>query len=165
MKILFSFTLLLGIFFIPAIAHGATEFISTIQQTGGDYSTLSSWEGAVQTTLASSTTRVYSGTGVGELSVNDVVEWFSGTYQNATGTVVATTSSQILLRLVADSAATVASGDEWRLASSTSNMFTVSGTGDELGVRGGGDESRRYGLYQRSWDLHRFKRPHRNPRD
>ena len=121
-----------------------TEFISTIMQTGngGDYQTLSGWEAALaptgQTTdLTATTTRVFSGTGTGELSGDNTVELFrSNTYQYITAQVIATTSTQILVDNVLgiyDDGLVLQTGDQWRLASSSDNMFTVSGTGSELG--------------------------------
>ena len=119
-----------------------TEFVSTIMQSGGDYSGLSAWETALaptgQTTdLTATTTRVFSGTGTGELSGDNTVELFrNNSYQYITAQVIATTSTQILVDNVLgiyDDGLTLQTGDEWRLASSSNNMFTVSGTGSELG--------------------------------
>ena len=40
--------------------RAATEFVSTILESGGDYNTLYSWEGAINTDLTVSSTKVYS---------------------------------------------------------------------------------------------------------
>jgi len=99
----YLFLTILSLFiFIPTVVQGATEFISTIQQTGGDYSTLSSWEAAVQSDLTATTTRVFSGTGTGQLSNGDTVTCTSAGIHN----------------------------DTWE---NGSNIWTVSGTGSELG--------------------------------
>jgi len=131
MKYLFL-TILSLFIFIPSIAHGATEFISTIQQTGGDYSTLSSWEAAVQSDLTATTTRVFSGTGTGQLSNGDTVTCVSGGAHNGiTARVVATTTTQILLDNATSSEDVILSdGDTWE---NGVNVWTVSGTGSELG--------------------------------
>ena len=50
----------LGTFFIAQKSNAATEFVSSIMQSGGDYSTLASWESAINTDLTVSSTKVYS---------------------------------------------------------------------------------------------------------
>ncbi|MCG2690894.1 hypothetical protein L6249_02390 [Candidatus Parcubacteria bacterium] len=115
-------------------ASAATEFISTIRATGGDYSMLSTWEAAVQSNLTASTTVVYSGTGAGGLPAGTVLELFrGGIYQNITASTTATTTTQILVNSFSGSYKVLQDGDEWRVASSTANMWTVSGTGAQLG--------------------------------
>lgn len=95
-KILFLSSLLFIFFVLPFQAKAVTEFVSSIQQSGGDYSTLTSWEASIQSDIATSSARVYSGTGTGSLSQGNVLELFrGGTYQNATSSLVATTSNQI----------------------------------------------------------------------
>ncbi len=112
----------------------ATEFISTIRASGGDYSLLSTWEAAVQSNLTASTTVVYSGTGTGGISAGATVELFrAGVYQNITALKVATTSDQLLIQTFTGAYKVLQDGDQWRVASSTDNMWTVSGTGAQLG--------------------------------
>jgi hypothetical protein len=81
--------------------EGTVEFSPTVMQSGGDYSTLSSWEAGVQTDLTASTTRVFSHGGItGIIPDNATVV---GQTSHATGTVVHVTasSSQILLENIA----------------------------------------------------------------
>ncbi|MBU4129116.1 DUF2341 domain-containing protein, partial [bacterium] len=118
----------------------STEFISKIRAygNGGDYDKLSVWEGIVQTDLTATTTRVFSGSLTGTLSYDDTVELFrSGTYLNITASVIATsTGGQMLVDGIAGANYDLVaqSGDQWRLASSTDNMWTITGTtGNELG--------------------------------
>ncbi|GEM_PF-1276901 len=74
------------------------EFISTIRASGGDYSSLSSWETAVQTDLTASTTRVFSHLGIiGTIVDGDAV---TGATSGATASVVHTTTDQILLETI-----------------------------------------------------------------
>jgi len=119
-------------------AHATTEFVSSIQESGGDYSSLFAWEADVQTDLTHSGTAVYSGSITGTLTDGVTLELFrGGTYQNATSTLVATTSTQLLVEnysgLVGGESYVLTDGDQWRIASSSLNMFTVSGTGTQLG--------------------------------
>ncbi len=136
-KTLISTLVLINLFtfglFVDKV-DAVTEFTSSIKESGGDYSSLFDWEVAVQTDLTANTTRVFSGSVTGTLTGNDVLELFrGGVYQSITGSLVATSSTQILLDGVSSASLTVQDGDQWRLASSTSNMFSMSGTGDELG--------------------------------
>ncbi|MCK5416696.1 hypothetical protein KAI92_04680, partial [Candidatus Parcubacteria bacterium] len=121
--------------------EAATEFVSTIMESGGDYDSLFDWEAEVNSDLMASGTLVYSGSITGSLANgNSVTLYRSGVVQNVIGTVVATTSSQILLEniIVETSIYSVSSsqiaqnGDEWRV--DASNLWTVSGTGDQLGA-------------------------------
>lgn len=114
---------------LPVVA-----FTSSIQESGGDYSTLNSWESTIQCDLTASTTRAYSGTGTGELSGNDVLTLYRASVaQNVTSTLIATTSDQILVDgLTGTTTYAVQSGDEWK--KDASNYFTVSGSGNDLGA-------------------------------
>jgi hypothetical protein len=85
------------------------EFISTICENtsaGGDcltdmdYNTLGGtggWESSVECDLTATSTRVFSGTITGNLSNNNIITLYRGAESIATGTVVATTSDQILV--------------------------------------------------------------------
>ncbi|MFA4941286.1 MAG: hypothetical protein WC582_01650 [Patescibacteria group bacterium] len=126
----------LATFFVIKPVNAATEFVSAIQQSGGDYASLASWQTAVASDLTASTTVVYSGAVTGTLTKGNVLELFrGGVYQNATSTLVAKTSTQALVRDYYNGGASIVlqSGDQWRVASSTSNMFTISGSGLGLG--------------------------------
>jgi hypothetical protein len=120
------------IIFIAAVllcgkeARAATEFVSTIRATGGDYSMLSTWEAAVQSNLTASTTVVYSGTGTGGLPAGAVLELFrAGVYQNITASTTATTTTQILVNSFSGAYKVLQDGDEWRVASSTDDTGTA----------------------------------------
>ncbi len=116
--------------------EAATEFVSSVMQSGGDYSSLSAWEAAVDVDLTASGTVVYSGTLTGNLNADATTTLYrSGVSQNISGYVVATTTAQILLRGVETrhaSSLPVANGDQWRV--DASNYFTVTGSGDDLGA-------------------------------
>ncbi len=74
------------------------EFICTIRAAGGDYTTLSAWQAAVNTNLATSTTKVFAHTGlVGFIPDNSAV---SGATSGASGTVIHVTATQILIKFI-----------------------------------------------------------------
>ncbi len=120
------------------------EYVSTICENtaaGGDcadmdYSDLADWEDAVEADIASSATRIFSGSGVGELSENDSVSlyWGGATDSGIAGTVVATTSDQIMVDWIAGTTSPVIAhaSDTWR--KDASNYWTITGTGDALGA-------------------------------
>ena len=116
-----------------------TEFVSRIRAAGdaGEFTKLSTWESEVDCNLTATTTRVFSGTATGAITSGNTLEWFSNNiYQNVTATLVSTSSTQILLKNITgvNYDLVMQSGDQWRLASSTLNMWEVSGTtGNELG--------------------------------
>ncbi|MCK4553438.1 DUF2341 domain-containing protein, partial [Candidatus Parcubacteria bacterium] len=116
-----------------------TEFVSRIRAAGdaGEFTKLSTWEDEVECDLTATTTRVFSGSATGAIVHGNTLEWFSNNiYQNVTATLVSTSSTQILLKDItgANYDLVIQSGDQWRLASSTDNMWEVSGaTGNELG--------------------------------
>ncbi|MFA4873676.1 MAG: hypothetical protein WC659_07170, partial [Patescibacteria group bacterium] len=120
-----------------------TEFVSTICESttagGGcanrSYATLSSWESAVDSDLTASGTRIFSGTASGTLVAGNSVTLYRGaTSTGITGTIVATTTSQILLQNIAGttSPVNVASGTVWQIT--TANTWRNSGTADQLGA-------------------------------
>ncbi len=124
------------------------EFVSTICETPGsggdcgnmDYSHLGgtgNWEDKVESDLTAAATRVFSGTGTGELDEDDTVElyWGGATDSGIDATVVATTvAGQILVDGVTGTTSPVVahSSDTWR--KDASNYWTISGTGDDLGA-------------------------------
>ncbi|MBU4332311.1 hypothetical protein KKD20_04275 [Patescibacteria group bacterium] len=121
---------IISCFFAVQNVSAATEFVSTIRATGGDYSMLSTWEAAVQSDLTASTTVVYSGTGAGGLPTGTVLELFrGGVYQDITASTTATTTTQILVNSFSGNYKVLQDGDQWRKASSTANMWTVSSAG------------------------------------
>ena len=106
----------------------AAEFVCTIAQSGGDYSSLSSWEAAIECDLTASSTRVYGGTKTGTISDGASVTLYrDGVSQGVTAEVKHATDDQILLVSVSDPSAPQ-SGDQWRVDSS--NYFTISDSGD-----------------------------------
>ncbi len=119
--------------------EAATEFVSTIMETGGDYNSLSTWEADVNTNLIASNTLAYSGAITGSITDGAVLTLYrGGNSQNIFAIAVATTTNQIL---IANASTTdynnftsfiAQSGDEWRV--DASNFWTVSGSGDQLGA-------------------------------
>jgi len=114
-----------------------TPFIATIMESGGDYSSLSDWEDAVECDLTATTTRVYSGSLAGSLAENASVTLAdsSGTpYTPAiTGTVVAhTANGQILIDNI-DGSDTLQASNNDRWEADDSNYWTVSGSNYDLG--------------------------------
>ena len=78
--------------------EGTVEFVSTVMQSGGNFSTLSSWEDAIDSDLVADTTRVFSHGGItGTIVGGNTV---TGLTSGATATVVYSTSTQILLHTV-----------------------------------------------------------------
>lgn len=99
------------------------EFISTIRATGGDYTTLSGWESAIQSDLTAATTKVFSHSGItGTIADNSSV---TGATSGATGTAVHTTSTQILIKSISG---TFQSGEQIRV--DVSNYVTSSDAGN-----------------------------------
>jgi len=120
-----------------------TEFVSTICEStsaGGDcanrsYVTLSAWESAVDSNLTASSTRIFSGTASGTLASGNTVTLYNGaTSTGITGTIVATTTSQILIQNITGttSPVNVASGTAWQVTAA--NTWKNSGTADQLGA-------------------------------
>jgi len=108
-------------------AHAATEFVSTIQESGGDYTGLQDWETAMSNAnpldLTSATTTVFAHGGItGSISDNTAV---TGDSSGATGTAVHATASQVLIR---DIVGTFTSGEQVEVDGS--NYVTISNAGD-----------------------------------
>ncbi len=98
------------------------EFISTIRATGGDYSSLSSWESANQTDLTATTTKVFSHGGItGTIADTDTI---TGSTSGATANVVHATTTQILLESISG---TFQSGEQVQV--DASNLVTISDAG------------------------------------
>ena len=78
--------------------EASIEFDPTVMESGGDYSSLASWETGLKTDLTADTTRVFSHGGItGAIADNDTV---TGQTSGATATVVHATSSEILLESI-----------------------------------------------------------------
>jgi len=100
------------------------EFICTIRAAGGDYSTLSAWEAAVQTDLTAATTKVFSHSGlVGIIPDASTVE---GLTSGATGTAIHVTDTQILIE---DITGTFQSGEQVRIDGSNYVVIRDAGYG------------------------------------
>jgi hypothetical protein len=129
-KIIF---ILLIFFFLPSVAHAATEFVSIVD-TGGasdsDYSSLSTWETAIGTNLTAPSTIVFSGivSGTAPADGTSVILYRSGASVGVGATVVHTakTGTQILLKNVSNPSYGFTNGDEWRI--DASNLFTINAT-------------------------------------
>jgi len=118
-----SLSILLGIFFIFSKSFAATEFVSTIMESGGDYNTLFSWEAAINTDLTVSSTKVYSASSTtGTVSDGATVTGSVSTTTKAKVLHNATSSSQVLvenLRKIITGTSTF---------STSSNIVTGAGT-------------------------------------
>ncbi len=100
------------------------EFISTIRASGGDYTTLSTWEAAVNCDLTASSTKVFSHSGItGTMPDNSSV---SGATSGATATLVHATNSQILLKNISG---TFQSGEQVQIDSSNYVVISDNGYG------------------------------------
>jgi len=98
------------------------EFISTIRATGGDYTTLSAWESAVNCDLTVATTKVFSHSGItGAMPDNSTV---TGLTSGVTGTMAHTTATQILIKSITG---TFQSGEQVQIDGS--NYVTISDDG------------------------------------
>ncbi len=103
----------------------ATEFICSIRSSGGDYSTLTLWEAAIQADLTSANTLVFSHSGiVGTVGDGATV---TGSSSGATGTVYHATSSQIMVNVTSG---TFVSGEQMQV--DTSNYVTLTDSGDSV---------------------------------
>ena len=112
--------------------EGSVEMNATVMQTGGDYSSLSSWETGMQTNLVTNTTMLYGGTATSSISDNaSLYLCRSGVFQNVTGTAVHFRSNQALVELIS-SPAFPATGDIWYTNNTcnSSNYFTLSDAGN-----------------------------------
>ena len=77
-------------------AKAATEFICTIKNTGGDYSSLNDWQTSNQCDLTSAQTKVFYHQGITG-TIGDGVT-VTGLTSSATGTATHVTSNQILIK-------------------------------------------------------------------
>lgn len=76
----------------------ATEFVCTIESSGGDYTTLTAWEAANQCDLTAATTKVFGHGGItGTIPDGSAVE---GQDSGATGTATHVTATQILIHTI-----------------------------------------------------------------
>jgi len=124
--LLISLFILFGIFFIFSKSFAATEFVSSIMQSGGEYSSLNSWNTAMASgtiDLTTSTTKVLSHSGiVGTIADGSTI---NGVTSNATGTVVHVTATQILLKNIIG---TFQSGEQLRRITGNYVTSTDAGT-------------------------------------
>lgn len=98
----------------------ATEFVCSIKEAGGDYSTLSDWETPLQSDLTSADNKVFAHGGIaGSISDGDSVSCSSGS-----GTVYHATSTQVYLHV---DSGTIDAGDTLEGALGS---VTVSDAGD-----------------------------------
>ena len=108
--------------------YGVPRFVCTIKESGGDYSSLSAWEDAIECDLTSAATKAYSGSKTGTVSDGDSVTLYrDGSSQGVTATCLHATSSQILVKDISNTSFSFQSGDQWRVDSS--NYFQISDTG------------------------------------
>ncbi|MEM4720542.1 MAG: hypothetical protein QXT73_00595 [Candidatus Methanomethylicaceae archaeon] len=109
-----------------------TEFVCKIRESGGDYSSLASWEDAIDCDLTASSTKVFSGSKTGTISDGASVTLYrGGVSQGVTAIVLhVTISGQIGLISISNPSFSFQSGDEWRVDSS--NYFTISNSGDSI---------------------------------
>ena len=125
-KILLGLLFIMAVFFPVFKIQAATEFITTIKQSGGNFSTLSSWESTLSTAnldLTLATTKVFSHAGItGSISASSTV---TGLTSGATGGAVYTTNSQILIKNIIG---TFQAGEQVRVDGS--NYVTISDAGD-----------------------------------
>jgi len=100
------------------------EFICTLRATGGDYTSLTSWEAAIETDLTAATTKVFSHSGlIGIIPDASTVE---GLTSGATGTAIHVTDTQILIEGITG---TFLSGEQVRIDGSNYVIITDAGFG------------------------------------
>jgi alpha-tubulin suppressor-like RCC1 family protein len=118
-----TLTILAMLLLSPATAMAVTEFVSTIKASGGDYSSLTTWEAANQCDLTAGTTRVFSHSGItGSIPDGSSV---TGNVSGTTATVVHASATQILLKNI--------SGTFWLNESimiNAGNYVSITDTGD-----------------------------------
>ncbi len=103
--------------------EGSVDFAPTVMETGGDYSSLASWEAGVETDLVADTTRVFSHGGkTGTIGDGASV---TGLTSSATATVVHASATQILLENISG---IFQSGEVVQV--SAGNSVTLSGNGN-----------------------------------
>ncbi len=111
---------------IPS-AQAATEFVTTIKESGGDFSSLASWESTISAgddmDLTATTTKVFSHSGItGTITASTTV---TGATSGATGVAVFATANQILIKNIVG---TFQSGEQVQVDSL--NYVTISDSGD-----------------------------------
>ena len=108
---------------ISVPSYTATEFVCSIKPSGGDYTTLTSWEAANQCDLTSADTRVYAGAKTGTVT-STVILYRAGSAvsPSTTGTVVYATTTQILIKSISGGG-TPQVNDLWQV--DASNYFTI----------------------------------------
>jgi acid phosphatase family membrane protein YuiD len=106
--------------------EGAVEFVATVMQSSGDYSTLYNWNLAIQNNLMVPTILVFGGTKTGSIADGTSV---TGATSTATGTVVHATATQILIKSISG---TFQSGEQIRV--DVSNYFTSSDAGNPVQI-------------------------------
>ncbi|MCR4275693.1 MAG: peptidoglycan-binding protein, partial [Candidatus Wolfebacteria bacterium] len=127
------FIYFISIFISSGISFAATEFVSTILQSGGDYNTLSSWEAAINTDLTVATTKVFSGSVTGVIADGATTTlWRNSTSTGITGISKHDTATQILVASISSSTYSFQINDQWRVTASTTNYFQISDTGDSV---------------------------------
>jgi hypothetical protein len=79
-------------------ARGATEFVCTLKQSGGDYSYIVTWEAAIKCDLTATGTKVFSHGGItGTIADGTAV---TGAISGAAGTATHVTATQILIKTI-----------------------------------------------------------------
>lgn len=109
-----------------------TEYISKIKPAGqgGDYTSVITWEAAVQMDLTASNVFVFTGALIGSIGAgNNVTLYSGGINQGLSGSAYVSTGQQILVNNIS-SGYIFSSGNEWRLSSSTGNYFVIYNSGD-----------------------------------
>jgi hypothetical protein len=109
-----------------------TNFICTIKASGGDYNKLSTWEAAIESDLTAASSKVFGVSALGSYAATDdgdTVSFSSG----GTGTLKHINSST--QAYIVDVAGSVGAGDTVTCGTS-GNSFTVSDTGDQVGIAG-----------------------------
>ena len=130
LSVLFVF---IGFFFV-SLANAATEFTTTVNTDGGgDYSSLSLWEAAINSDIATSTTKVIGGS-LTRGSFADGVA-VTQTISNATGTMLHDTATQIML--ISISGAPNSTGTWWPTTdgNDATNAWTPTDAGDSVIAR------------------------------
>ena len=113
----------ISIFINSSISFAATEFVSSIMQSGGDYNTLFSWEAAINTNLTVSSTKVYSASSTtGTVSDAATVTGSISTTTKAKVLHNATSSNQVLVENIRN----ILTGTS--TFSTSSNIVTGTGT-------------------------------------
>ena len=107
--------------------EASIEFVATVMESGGDFTSLFNWENTIDVDLTSSATRVFSHGGVtGTISHNDTV---TGATSGATATVTYATSTQILLDTISGN---FQSGEQVYQTQDTN--YVVISSGDEPAI-------------------------------